>query len=45
MQIDIKGVNWLGMQDKYGVPKGLWDNTLDGSTLVQSAHSCPQMSS
>lgn len=36
VQIDIKGVNWLGMQDKYGVPKGLWDNTLDGSTLVKS---------
>lgn len=34
-QIDIKGVNWLGMQDNKGVPKGLWDNTREGSTLYR----------
>lgn len=34
VQIDIKGVNWLGMEDSKGVPKGLWDNTREGSTMV-----------
>jgi endoglucanase len=34
-QIDIKGVNWKGMQDSNGVPKGLWDNTLNGDTLYR----------
>lgn len=35
VQIDIKGVNWLGMQDSNGVPKGLWDNAREGSTLYR----------
>lgn len=34
-QIDIKGVNWKGMQDSNGVPQGLWDNTLNGDTLYR----------
>lgn len=37
VQIDIKGVNWLGMEDKAGVPLGLWDNTRDGSTMYRVA--------
>lgn len=39
-QIDIKGVNWKGMQDSKGVPKGLWDNTLNGDTLVRCLLYC-----
>ncbi|TYZ65693.1 hypothetical protein PybrP1_009343 [[Pythium] brassicae (nom. inval.)] len=35
VQIDIKGVNWLGMERKDGVPLGLWDNTREGSTLYR----------
>ncbi|KAJ0393708.1 hypothetical protein P43SY_007550 [Pythium insidiosum] len=35
VQIDIKGVTWMGMQDNKGVPKGLWDNSREGSTLYR----------
>jgi endoglucanase len=35
IQLDIKGVNWMGMQDKMGVPKGLWDNSREGSTIYR----------
>ncbi|CEG48469.1 cell 5a endo--betaglucanase [Plasmopara halstedii] len=34
-QIDIKGINWKGMEDSKGVPKGLWDNTVDGDSLYR----------
>ncbi|CAH0475464.1 unnamed protein product [Peronospora belbahrii] len=34
-QIDIKGINWKGMEDNKGIPKGLWDNTLDGNSLYR----------
>ncbi|KAG6592576.1 cellulase-1, endo-1,4-beta-glucanase [Phytophthora cinnamomi] len=37
-QIDIKGVNWKGMEDSKGVPKGLWDNTVDGDSLYRYAY-------
>lgn len=37
-QIDIKGVNWKGMEDAKGVPKGLWDNTVDGDSLYRYAY-------
>jgi hypothetical protein len=33
--LNIKGVNWNGMEDFRGVPKGLWDGTRDGSTLYR----------
>lgn len=33
--MNIKGVNWLGMQDNKYVPKGLWDGKKDGNTLVR----------
>ena len=32
--MNLKGVNWLGMQDNKYVPKGLWDGDKDGNTLV-----------
>uniref|UniRef100_K3WF81 Glycoside hydrolase family 5 domain-containing protein n=1 Tax=Globisporangium ultimum (strain ATCC 200006 / CBS 805.95 / DAOM BR144) TaxID=431595 RepID=K3WF81_GLOUD len=35
VQIDIKGVNWLGMENSKGVPEGLWDNTREGSTMYR----------
>ncbi|RLN54210.1 hypothetical protein BBJ29_008123 [Phytophthora kernoviae] len=37
-QLDIKGVNWKGMEDSKGVPKGLWDNTVDGDSLYRYAY-------
>uniref|UniRef100_M4BBM6 Uncharacterized protein n=1 Tax=Hyaloperonospora arabidopsidis (strain Emoy2) TaxID=559515 RepID=M4BBM6_HYAAE len=37
-QIDIKGINWKGMEDAKGVPKGLWDNKADGNSLYRYAH-------
>ncbi|KAI9909854.1 hypothetical protein PsorP6_010624 [Peronosclerospora sorghi] len=37
-QIDIKGINWKGMEDSKGVPKGLWDNTVDGNSLYRFAY-------
>ncbi|RLN95018.1 hypothetical protein BBJ28_00018448 [Nothophytophthora sp. Chile5] len=37
-QLDIKGVNWKGMEDSKGVPKGLWDNTVDGDSLYRFAY-------
>ncbi|KAL0583193.1 hypothetical protein ABG067_006892 [Albugo candida] len=35
--MNIKGVNWLGMQDNKYVPKGLWDGKKDGNTLTRYA--------
>lgn len=35
VQLDIKGVNWLGMERRDGVPLGLWDNTREGSTMYR----------
>ncbi|TMW63961.1 hypothetical protein Poli38472_014666 [Pythium oligandrum] len=35
VQLNIKGVNWLGMEVSAGVPKGLWDNSREGSTLYR----------
>ncbi|CAI5726440.1 unnamed protein product [Peronospora destructor] len=34
-QLDIKGINWKGMEDNKGVPKGLWDNTIDGNSMYR----------
>lgn len=33
--LPIKGVSWFGMEDNRGVPKGLWDNSREGSTMYR----------
>lgn len=35
--LQIKGVNWFGMETKLASPFGLWENALNGTTAVRTA--------
>ncbi|KAF4324489.1 hypothetical protein BBO99_00000177 [Phytophthora kernoviae] len=36
--IDIKGINWFGMETGTAIPLGLWDNSQNGTTAYQIAY-------
>ncbi|KAL4156934.1 hypothetical protein PRNP1_005960 [Phytophthora ramorum] len=35
--VDIKGINWFGMETGTAIPLGLWDNSENGTTAYQIA--------
>jgi endoglucanase len=37
--IQIKGVNWFGMETSLAVPFGLWENAENGTTAVSASSS------
>ncbi|RLN52498.1 hypothetical protein BBJ28_00010628 [Nothophytophthora sp. Chile5] len=36
--LDIKGINWFGMETGTAIPLGLWDNSENGTTAYQIAY-------